>query len=337
MFAKISNSLILGVIFIGSNLVVPVTIADVVYPDWFKENFYDLQGDLREARDAGKKGIMVFFSTKTCSYCQAIIETTFKQKDIMQRLRRNYDVIGLEVFSDNEVVDPRGKSHWTKDFAVSEKAKFTPTMIFYGEGGSAQLRLVGYQSAEKMRAVLQYLEGDFYTSMSLRQFIQQGVSAAISAESNTVNQNLDRRNVSDKHLMVVFESADCSKCRLLREMLKADVMQPYLRRLDVVFINSSDTISRIITPDGEKVSGRVWADQLGLIHTPAMVFFYEQGREVLRVDTDILLDKHGNSIKADDDKVLDNIRARLQFVVEKGYVDLPQFQRWRAQQRKNVH
>jgi len=66
------------------------------------------------------------------------------------------------------------------------------------------------------------------------------------------------------------------------------------------------------------------------------VFFYEQGKEVLRVDTDILMDKHGNTINADDEKVLDNIRARLQFVVDKGYVALPQFQRWRAQQSKNA-
>lgn len=72
---------------------------------------------------------------------------------------------------------------------------------------------------------------------------------------------------------------------------------------------------------------------MGLIHTPAMVFFYEQGAEVLRVDTDILLNKDGVTIKPDDEKVLDNIRARLQFVADKGYVSLPQFQRWRAIQK----
>ena len=336
MFPNISKLMIFIAIFLWSNLAWTASAAHVVYPDWFKESFHDLQGDLQEARVAGKKGIMVFFSTKTCSYCQAIIETTFKEKDVEQRLRKNYDVIGLEVFSDNEVVDPRGKSHWTKDFAVSEKAKFTPTMIFYGEGGTTQLRLLGYQSAEKMRAVLDYLEGDHYTRVSLRQYMEQGKTAVKSADIKTVNQDLDRRKGSDKHLMVVFESADCGKCQLLRTMLKADVLQTYLRRLDVVFINSSDKQSRVITPEGNTLSGKAWTDQLGLIHSPAMVFFYDQGNEVLRVDTDILLDKHGNTIKADDEKVLDNIRARLQFVVDEGYVALPQFQRWRAQQRKNA-
>lgn len=336
MHTKIINSLIFSAILLWAPLGFAVSTAHVVYPHWFKESFFDLQSDLQEARDAGKKGIMVFFSTKTCSYCQAIIEKAFKENDIVQRLRKNYDVIGLEVFSDNELVDPRGKSHWTKDFAVLEKAKFTPTMIFYGEGGTTQLRLVGYQSPEKMRAVLDYLEGDHYTHVSLRQFMEQGKPAAKATDDKTVNQDLGRRKVSDKHLMVVFESADCSKCRLLREMLKADVLRPYLRRLEVVFINSSNEHSRIVTPEGQKLSGKAWADQLGLIHSPAMVFFYGKGKEVLRVDTDILLDKHGTTVKADDEHVLDNIRARLQYVVDEGYVALPQFQRWRAQQSKNA-
>ena len=310
----------------------------VVYPAWFKENLYDLQGDLQEARGAGKKGIMVFFSMQTCSYCLAILEKAFKEKDIVQRLNQSYDVIGLDVFSDNEVVDPRGKSHWTKDFAVVEKAKFTPTLIFYGEGGATQLRLVGYQSPEKMRTVLNYLEGDNYARMSLRQFMGSDKSDARSAESKTVNRNLDlkRREDNDRHLMVVFESDNCSKCQLLREMLKAEVMQPYLLRLDVAFVSSSDAQGRITTPDGKSLNGRAWADELGLIHSPAMVFFYAQGKEVLRVDTDILLNKEGVTIKSDDEKVLDNIRARLQFVADKGYVSLPQFQRWRAQQRNKA-
>jgi hypothetical protein len=57
---------------------------------------------------------------------------------------------------------------------------------------------------------------------------------------------------------------------------------------------------------------------------------------VVRVDTDILINQHGVPVKADDEHVLDNIRARLQFVVEQGYVTMPQFQRWRAQQYKQI-
>lgn len=335
MLSKLINSLIFFTILLWSNLLLATDNSHVVYPAWFKESLYDLQGDLQDARESGKKGIMVFFSARTCSYCLAILKKAFREEDIVQRLSQHYDVIGLDVFSDNEVVDPRGKNHWAKDFAVQEKAKFTPTMIFYGEGATTQLRLLGYQSPEKMRTVLNYLEGDNYTRMSLRQFIKQGKSATQPAKDKTANQDLDRRKNADRHLMVVFESDDCSKCQLLREMLQAEVLQPYLLRLDVAFVSSSDTQNRITTPEGKQLSGKVWADQLGLIHSPAVVF-YGKGKEVVRVDTDILLDKDGITIKPDDEKVLDNIRARLQFVADKGYVSLPQFQRWRAQQRNKA-
>ena len=94
---------------------------NVVYPNWFKSSFYDLPGDLQDAQDAGKSGIMVFFSTKTCSYCQAIIEATLKKEDIVKQLRADYDVIGLEVFSDTEVVNMKGKSVWAKDLLCSRR------------------------------------------------------------------------------------------------------------------------------------------------------------------------------------------------------------------------
>jgi thioredoxin-related protein len=306
---------------------------NVVYPDWFKQSLYDLQGDLEDARDAGKRGILLFFSEKSCSYCNAIIETTFKQADIVKRLRASYDVIGLEVFSDVEVVDTIGKSHWTKDFAVQEKARFTPTMIFYDTSGAKQLRLVGYQSPEKFRGALDYLEGGYDKHMSLRDYLQQRKPSSGVIGEQTTQLDLDSRQGNDKPLLVIFETTDCRKCQQLRTMLTAQVMHPYTQRLTIVYVSSDDDAANIITPQGNKLSGKAWTNQLGLIHSPAMVFFNEQGKEALRVDTDILIDKYGKDVSDNDARILDNIRARLQFFLDKGYETLPQFQRWRAQQK----
>lgn len=319
-------------------LYVPIAYAEksvnVVYPSWFKNSFYDLQADLKDARGEGKSGIMIFFSTKTCSYCKAIIETTFKKPDIVKQLRANYDVIGLEVLSDTEVVTMKGKSVWAKDFAVQAKARFTPTMIFYDARGVRQLRLVGYQSPKKFRGALEYLKGKHYTRMKLRDYLRQSKSTSKATMRKTAGLNLDHRSTSDKHLLVVVESKGCSKCQQLRTMLKAPVLQPYTQRLNIVFVSSANMASHIITPDGNKQSINEWVDQLSLIHSPAMVFFNKLGKEVLRVDTDILIDKYGKEVSVNDESVLGNIRARLQFVLERGYISLPQFQRWRAQQSK---
>lgn len=306
----------------------------VVFPDWFKPSLFDLQGDLQDARESGKRGILLFFSEKSCSYCNAIITTTFKQPDIEKRIRANYDTIGIEVFSDIELVDTRGKTHWSKDFAVQEKASFTPTMIFYDTSGTRQLRLVGYQSPDKFRGVLDYLEGGHEKKQSLRHFLRQRDNKSSNIGSAATPANSDFSRLKDKPLLAIFESNNCQKCQQLRSMLKAPVIHSYSERLTIAFINSDDSTARIVTPASQNLSPRDWANQLGLIHSPALVFFDEQGKEAVRVDTDILVDKNGKDVSDDDAHIIDNLRARLQFFLDKGYQTLPQFQRWRAQQKR---
>ena len=46
--------------------------ANMKYPTWFKQSFYDLREDLSDARKAGKRGVIVFFSQKSCNHCQAV-------------------------------------------------------------------------------------------------------------------------------------------------------------------------------------------------------------------------------------------------------------------------
>lgn len=334
MQLHIKNLFLLTAIMFFTNSAFAAEAIKVVYPGWFKDSFYDLKADLQDARDAGKKGIMIFFSMKTCSYCKAIIETTFQQADIVKRLRSDYDVIGLEIFSDTEVVNIDGQSFWAKDFAVQEKAKFTPTMIFYDLNGKKQLRLIGYQSPPKFRVVQDFLASGQYSQMKLSDYMHKRKTISKASTKHATALNFDRRNSSDRPQMVVFESANCSKCQQLRTMLKAPVLQPYTKQMNIMFMHDENVSSQVTTPDGKKQSGDEWLNQLGLIHSPSMVFFNEKGKEILRIDTDILMNEYGKAVSVSDEHVLDNIRARLQFVLEKGYITLPQFQRWRAQKAR---
>ncbi|MGD9296840.1 MAG: thioredoxin, partial [Chromatiales bacterium] len=56
---------------------------ELVYPDWFKLSFGDLRKDLEEALAAGKKGIVVYFGQKRCSYCEQFLEKDLGQPDIV--------------------------------------------------------------------------------------------------------------------------------------------------------------------------------------------------------------------------------------------------------------
>lgn len=92
--------------------------AHVKYPDWFKESFFDLHDDFNEARDVGKRGIIVFFSQENCNHCQAFLDTTFSDPATKQRVQKDYDVVGLEIFSDLEII-----LRWRKENALKEKSK----------------------------------------------------------------------------------------------------------------------------------------------------------------------------------------------------------------------
>ena len=328
------RSFLFVVLLMLSQFVFSAEGVNVVYPKWFKNSLYDLPGDLQDAADAGKSGIMVFFSTKTCSYCKAILEKALQQKEIVSRLRKNYDVIGLEVISDTEVVDTRGKTSYAKNFAVSQKAMFTPTMIFYGLDGNIQLRLIGYQSPEKVSRALDYLEGQHYKKINFASYLRQGVAGKQAKVLKSNQLDLTPAKSGDKLTIVIFESASCEKCNQLKEMLKASVIKPYLKYYRVESVSSDDNQQNIITPGGKKLSGKDWMAELGLIHQPAMLFFNEKGLEVLRVDTDILVDPYGNPVPVNDPQILDNIRARLQFVHDKAYITIPQYQRWRASEAR---
>lgn len=311
----------------------------VVYPSWFKESFYDLPLDLRDAKAAGKKGIMLFFSTPTCSYCHAMLNTTFKQDDIVKRLRKDFDVIGINVLSDTEVVDPNGKSQWAKDFAVEVKAKFTPTMVFYATDGQMILRLVGYQPASKFHQVLNYLEGDYASKISLREYIQRssGTEQEDAVRQHSSSMSLDLSKKLDKPLLVIFDSNNCANCRKLNKMLSSAKLAAYTKKLNIVHVNSNDKKINIKTPEGQNTNAKAWANRLNLTHSPAMVFYTENGDEVLRIDSDILINAQGRAVKVNDDHALSNIKDRLEYVLDKGYLEMPQFQRWIEEKSRTIH
>lgn len=312
---------------------------EVVHPPWFKESLLDLRADLDDALAAGKAGVLLYFGTRTCSYCHALMETTFSEEDIVARLNTRYDVIGLEVLSDDQLLDFQGRSHWTKDFAVQEKARFTPTLAFYGEDGALRLRLVGYVPPERFRVALDYLEEGRDGRQSLREYLADREAADRASAGGLADagdlfaappHDLDRRRPSDRPLLVVFDRPGCEPCeRLHRTVLSEPSVREMLGRLHAVQLDATDATTRIVLPDGSESTAAAWADRLGLIHAPALLFFDEGGEEVVRADSELLIDAGGAEVREATPRVTANIIARLRYVLEQGYVEQPQFQQWR--------
>jgi len=302
--------------------------ANIKYPAWFKESFLDLPVDVREATKAGKRGIIVFFSQKNCNHCQAFLDTTLSDPETQQRVRKNYDVIGLDIFSDIEVTDIDGSVRSIKDFAESEKARLTPTLIFYGVENERLVKLIGFYPPERFKRVLDYVDDGSYKRQTLSQYLRKsGSKGEGTRQMITFNYTifakppyvLDRTKAPAKRpLLVVFEQPNCEACtRFHKRALGDPQVRSLMTRFDAVQLDLTDGQSTLTTPDGKQQTPKQWAEELQLNYDMAVLFFDEQGREVHRLDSESGKDRMAGS---------------MQYVLEKAYAQHEQMLRWRKEQ-----
>lgn len=113
------------------------------HPSWFKENLHDLQGDVKDAKAKGKR-VAAYFGQKHCPYCRALMEKDFGKADITEYTRRHFDVVPINIWSNEEMWDPKGNVITEREYAVREKANFTPSLLFYDEQGNSVFALRGF-------------------------------------------------------------------------------------------------------------------------------------------------------------------------------------------------
>ncbi|MDJ0871250.1 MAG: thioredoxin fold domain-containing protein [Gammaproteobacteria bacterium] len=299
----------------------------VQHPDWFKSSFLDLREDLDQALADGKAGVMLYFGQARCPYCRLFFEANLAKPDIKHYVQSRFDVIGLQIFSDEEITDPAGNTLSVREFSIRERTHFTPSVLFYTEHGRNALTLRGYPPPYKFRAALEYVADGHYLTSTFREYLALADPPPVFEEDALAEDELfsappymlDRRRFpADQPLLVVFEQGKCHACDVLHTEPLGDAgVRDWLSRFDVVQLDMWDDRTPLVTPAGARLTPRAWAARLGLFYAPTLVFFDERGREVMRIDSVVQFYR---------------LRGVLQYVHEKGYVEEPIFQRWRRQE-----
>lgn len=257
-------------------------------PPWFKETFLDFREDVREATKAQKR-LMVYFGQDGCPYCRELMRVNFSQKDIVDKTRRHFDAIALNIWGDREVTWSDGKIRSEKEFAAFLKVQFTPTLLFFDEQGNVALRLNGYYPPRKFHAALDYVSGKNENKISFADYLQQ--HAGESASGKLHDQpfflkppfNLDRsRKPTAKPLAVLFEQQHCAACdEMHAQGFKDKATLALAGKFDVVRLELFGE-RPVVTPEGKSLSEGQWARQLKVAYTPTIVFFDTRGKEVFR-------------------------------------------------------
>jgi thioredoxin-related protein len=143
------TSIVLAVLLGAAAL--PARAAEV--PDWFAETILDAREEAADAAKAGKR-LMLYFWLEGCPYCERMTETTFRDPAVLERLKRGFVPVGVNVRGDRDMVWTDGATLSEKQLAAALKVRGTPTMIFLDAKGAVASRLTGYVApAEFARAL----------------------------------------------------------------------------------------------------------------------------------------------------------------------------------------
>ncbi len=290
-----------------------------VVPDWFKHSFLDFEEDVAEAAAGGKR-IMLYFHQDSCPYCARLIDENLSDPEIKAFVQKHFDVIDINMWGDREVVSIGGQGFTEKSFASALKVHYTPTMIFLNEQGKTALRLNGYYPPRQFRLALQFVAGHQEHEMSFNEYVvaqSKGQGRGLIDEDFFLNESdlAANRQQSERYLAVYFESADCDLCELLHDKVLSDApTRRLIKDMDNVQIDIfSDNPIR--TPSGASLSQRDYAKSLNIGYTPSVVFYDPEGKEVHRIEG-FLKTFH--------------FQSTLAYVLEKGYLSEPSFQRYIA-------
>ena len=267
-------------------------------PPWFTESLLEIPEDVQDAARERKR-LMLYFGQDGCPYCKALMQTNFTQRPIVEKTRKHFVAIALNIWGDREVQWTDGRRMSEKELTRALKIQYTPTLLFLDEKGAITARLNGYYPPQRFSAALDYAAGIAGKGERFDDYMKAAVKEAASPtlREEALFLKPPARLDGAKPVALVFETPYCAGCdELHREGLRRPEVRKLLERFDVY---------RLTLDEGRALSLRV-------SYTPSIVFF-DGGREVFRVEA-YLRPFH--------------LASALDYVASRAYRREPSFQRF---------
>lgn len=257
------------------------------YPAWFKESFLNLKDDIAEAQSHNKR-VMILFTQDNCPYCHALVERNLSQQDIETYLRKNFDVIAINMWGDREVVALDHQRTTEKQFAASLKVQYTPSILFLDEAGQTVLRLNGFIPPARFKTALEFVAQGKEKETSYRDYVaahQPPESGGELIDESFFRRppfDLTRKGGKARPVAVFFEQRDCPSCAELHARVLPDKeTRNIIAQFDTIQLNMWSG-TPLITPQGKTTTAREWAKELDIKYAPSIVVFNEKGKEIIR-------------------------------------------------------
>lgn len=111
---------------------------------FFDSTFGDFTEELENAREQGKKGILIFFEMDECPFCHWMKTNVLNQKQVQDYYNKNFLIFSVDIEGDVEITNFLGKTTTQKDFAFKEnRVRATPVIAFFDLNGKRVMRFTG--------------------------------------------------------------------------------------------------------------------------------------------------------------------------------------------------
>ncbi|MFA5081676.1 MAG: thioredoxin family protein [Hydrogenophilaceae bacterium] len=154
-------------------------LAEVRDPNenFFQPKLGDLKEDLAAARAEGKNGILLMFEMDDCPFCDRMKRTVLNQSQVQDYFRQHFIIYPMDTRGDAAMVDFKGKDTNEKSFALEQRARATPTFIFYDLDGNEMARFTGAtQTVDEFMLLGRFVVGGIYKDMKFNVYKRQALA-----------------------------------------------------------------------------------------------------------------------------------------------------------------
>jgi len=109
--------------------------------------------------------LLVMFEQKKCAPCDELHQDIVKRKESIELLSR-FDVAVLDMWSDQVIKTPAGKTMKIRDWAKELDVQYTPSLLFFDDSGKEVFRTDAYLKAFHTQSVMDYVASGAYKIQS---------------------------------------------------------------------------------------------------------------------------------------------------------------------------
>ena len=103
---------------------------------FFSQSFGDFSEELANAREQGKKGVLIMFEMDECPFCHRMKTTVLNRADVQDYFAEHFLVFPVDIEGDVELTDFAGNTTTMKDFSFRQyRVRATPVFQFIDLNG----------------------------------------------------------------------------------------------------------------------------------------------------------------------------------------------------------